>query len=139
VDAEPKSYNQTGERKLAAIANLNRHPELDLLFESKGARVKDHFLRDIKGCTYRLFLRAGDVWALREAHKFIEKIEDAEMRASCEAQAKAAFHEQFLHYKEVHQGTWPPPKDMPEEALYDERNKTQMREVIEKLKSSFRK
>src|SRR3990167_1002508 len=64
VDAEPESYRQEDETKLAAIAILKRHPEL--LFRE--TIVTDHFGRKIKASPYQLFLGAGDVWALKQVH-----------------------------------------------------------------------
>src|SRR5579864_1210619 len=65
VYAEPESYEQKDETKLAAIAILKRHP--DLLFKEEGI-LKDHLDREIKGSTYRLFLGANDNWALNQIH-----------------------------------------------------------------------
>jgi hypothetical protein len=132
VDAEPQSYKpesyqQGDETKLAAIAILKRHPEL--LF--KKSQVTDHFDRKIKASPYGLFLGAGDIWALKQVHEeIIAKIEDSEARSQVEAQTKAEFQAQFPDY----QGPWPLDPNMPEEALYDERNKAQTKQVIDQLK-----
>jgi hypothetical protein len=86
VYAEPESYEQKDETKLAAIAILKRHPEL--LF--KEGIVKDHFGRWIKASPYRLFLGAGDSWALKQVHdEIIPMIKDGE------AKAKEEYKKQF--------------------------------------------
>jgi hypothetical protein len=122
VDAEPESYKQADQTKLAAIAILKRHPEL--LF--KEGMVTDHFGRKIKASPYRLFLGAGDIWGLKQVHEeIIAKLEDQEARAEAYAQTKAEFQTQFPDYK----GPWPLDPNMPEEALYDERNKAQIKLV----------
>lgn len=127
VYAEPESYKQEDETKLAAIAILKRHPEL--LF--KEGTVTDHLGRKIMASPYRLFLGAGDIWALKQVHReIIAKIEDQEARASAEAQAQVEFQTQFPDYS----GPWPLHPNMPEEVLYDERNKEQIAQVIAKLK-----
>ncbi|OGT45322.1 MAG: hypothetical protein A3E83_08650 [Gammaproteobacteria bacterium RIFCSPHIGHO2_12_FULL_41_20] len=107
VNAEPESYKQKDATRLAAIAILKRHPEL--LF--KVGTVTDHFGRKIEATPYRLFLGAGDTWALKEVHEsIIPCIENG--NAIAEAQFKA----QFPHCP------WPSTPDMNEEALYDDRN-----------------
>lgn len=125
--ATPKSYQISDETRLAAIALLKRHPEL--LF--KEGRVTDHFGRKIKASPYRLLLGAGDVWALKQVHEeIIAKIEDQEARTKAEAQTKAEFQAQFPDYK----GPWALDSNVPEEALYDERNKAQIEQVKAQLK-----
>lgn len=128
VYAEPESYRQKDATRLAAIAILKRHPEL--LFR-EGKLTKDHFKRKIKASPYQLFLGAGDIWALKQVHEeIIAKIENQEARIAAEAKTKAAFHTQFPDYK----GGWPLDPNMPEEALYDERNKKQLEQVSVQLK-----
>lgn len=127
VNAEPESYEQKDETKLAAIAILKRHPEL--LFET--SQVTDHFNRKFQASPYRLFLGAGDVWARKQIHEeIIAKIEDQEARAQAYAQTKVEFYKQFPDYK----GPWPLELNTPEEALYDQRNKDQIEQVKAQLK-----
>lgn len=118
VDAEPESYQQENTSSLAAIAILKKHPEL--LFK-KGI-VTDHFGRNIWGSTYQLFLGTGDTWALKQVHDII-----LPMIQNGDAQAIIHFQRQFpncpLPYK----------RDLPEETLYDERNRKQVAEIIEQL------
>ena len=118
VSAEPESYQQADETRLAAIAILKRHPEL--LFTE--AIVTDHFGRKIKASPYQLFLGAGDVWALKQVREaIIPNIENGE------AHAQAQFQAQFPSCP------WPPTPDMSEAALYDDRNRKQMEQVIAQL------
>jgi hypothetical protein len=132
VDAEPESYKQADETKLAAIAILKRHPEL--LFKTR--QVTDHFGRKIKASPYRLFLGTGDIWALKQVHEeIIAKMEDQEARAQAEAQTKTEFQTQFPDYS----GPWPLDPNMPEEVLYDKRNKEQIEQVIAQLKTIVEK
>ncbi|MCW5582606.1 MAG: hypothetical protein KIT56_01740 [Gammaproteobacteria bacterium] len=127
VTATPQSYQIPDKTRLAAIAILKRHPEL--LF--KEGRVTDHFSRKIRATPYRLFLGAGDVWALKQVHEeIIAMIEDPEARAKAETQTKIEFQAQFPDYK----GPWPLNPNMLEEALYDERNKAQIEQVKAQLK-----
>lgn len=119
VDAEPESYKQADKTKLAAIAILKKHPEL--LFR-KGS-VKDHYGRRIWASPYQLILGTGDVWALNQVHKeIIPNIKDGE------AQAQAQCREQFPYCQ------WPLDPKMGEEALYDDRNKEQVAQVMAQLK-----
>jgi hypothetical protein len=118
VDAEPESYQQEDETKLAAIAILKRHP--GLLFQ-KGI-VTDHFGRKIWTSAYQLFLGTGDTWALKQVHDtIIPKILDGE------ALTHAQFKEQFPNCQ---QGFDP---DKGEEQLYDDRNRMQIDQVIDQL------
>lgn len=119
VDAEPESYEQEDETRLAAIAILKRHPEL--LF--KEGTVTDHYGRKFLASPYRLFLGAGDTWAIKQIHKeIIPNIEDGE------AQAQAAYKKQFPNCP------CPFDPDLGEEQFYDDRNKKQIEEVIAQLK-----
>ena len=103
---------------LAALAILRKHPEL--LFEKM--RVKDAYGRDFWASTYQIFLGAGDIWALRQIHRdILPLIENGE------AKAEAQFKEQFPNCP------WPPPKDLSEDLLYDNRNKRQIAEIMEQL------
>lgn len=125
--ATPKSYQIPDETRLASLTLLKRHPEL--LF--KEGKVTDHFGRKIKASPYQLLLGAGDVWALKQVHEeIIAKIEDKQARAKAEAQAQAEFQAQFPDYK----GSWPLDPNLPEKALYDERNKVQIEQVKAQLK-----
>ena len=124
IDAEPesyslKSYKWADETRLAAIAILKRHPKL--LF--KISKVKDHYDRKIQASPYQLFLGAGDIWALKQVHEAIlPKIENGVILA------QAQFKAQFPNCPQAFD------PNMPEELLYDERNKTQIAQVIEQLK-----
>jgi len=116
---KPESYQWADETRMAAIAILKRHPEL-LFITSK---IKDHFGRWIEASPYRIFLGAGDVWALKKVYEeIIPKIEDGEVLA------KAQFQAQFPNCPQVFN------PNMPEEVLYDKRNKAQISDVIAKLK-----
>src|SRR3990167_5591314 len=118
VDAEPESYQQQDEARLAAIAILKRHPEL--LFQV--SVITDHFGRRIKASPYQLLLGSGDVWALKQVREaIIPNIENGE------AHAQAQFQAQFPSCP------WPPTPDMSEAALYDDRNRKQMEQVIAQL------
>jgi hypothetical protein len=118
VYAEPESYKQADATSLAAIAILKKRPEL--LFQ-KGI-VTDHFGRKIWASAYQLFLGTADTWALKQVHDtIIPKILDGE------AQARIQFQEQFPNC------SFPPSPDMSEEALYDERNRAQVKQVIDQL------
>jgi len=120
VGAEPVSYNQADETKLAAIAILKRHPEL--LFD-KGI-VTDHFGRKIFASPYQLLHGAGDVWALKQIHEeIIPNIENGE------AKAQAQFQQQFPNC------TLPFDPELGEAALYDDRNIAQVEQVKETLKN----
>jgi len=78
VGADPESYNQKDETRLAVIAILKRHPEL--LFVN--GTVTDHVGRKISASPYRILLGAGDVWALRQVHEeIIPLIKDGEATA----------------------------------------------------------
>ena len=124
VAAAPESYQQVDETRLAAIAILKKYPEL--LFRE--AIVTDHFGRKIKASPYQLFLGAGDVWALKQVHEaIIPNIENGE------AHAQAQFQAQFPNCQ------WPPAPDMSEAALYDDRNKEQIEQVIAQLKKIVEK
>jgi hypothetical protein len=118
IDAEPVSYNQKDETRLAAIAILKRHTEL--LFV-KGM-VTDHFGRKIFASPYQLFHSAGDVWALKQIHaEIIPKIENGEARA------QEQFQQQFPNCK------LPFDPEMGEAALYDDRNNEMIAQVIVQL------
>jgi len=120
VDAEPESYKQEDPTKLAAIAILKRHPEL--LFR-KGI-VTDHFGRKAWASPYQLFWGTGDVWALKQVHEeILPNIEDGD------AQAEVQFKSQFPDCQ------WPLDPNMGEEALYDDRNRAQIAQVIAQLKT----
>src|SRR3990167_1870620 len=124
VAAAPESYQQVDETRLAAIAILKKYPEL--LFRE--AIVTYHFGRKIKASPYQLFLGAGDVWALKQVHEaIIPNIENGE------AHAQAQFQAQFPNCQ------WPPAPDMSEAALYDDRNKEQIEQVIAQLKKIVEK
>jgi len=111
---------QEDETKLAALAILKRYPELLFI---KGM-VTDHYGRKIWASPYQLFWGAGDTWALKQVYEeIIPNIKDGE------AQAKDQFKEQFPHCP------WPPTPNINEEALYDERNKEQIAQVIVQLKT----
>src|SRR3990167_1298825 len=119
VNAEPESYQQADATRLAAIAILKRHPELLFVTEI----VTDHFGRKIEATPYQLLLGAGDTWALKQVHaSIIPCIENGN------AIAEAQFKTQFPHCP------WPPTSDMSEEALYDDRNRVQIAQVIAQLK-----
>ena len=120
ISAEPESYKQPDETKLAAMAILKRHPEL--LFQKR--TVIDHFGRKIKASPYRLFLGAGDTWALKQIHEeIIPNIKNG--AAIAEAQFKAQFPHCPLPFD---------PKTMGEEVFYDERNKEQIKQIEAQLK-----
>lgn len=120
VNAEPESYEQKDETKLAAIAILKRHPEL--LF--KEGIVKDHFGRFIKASPYRLFLGVGDSWALKQVHdEILPLIEDGETKA------REEFKKQFPY------GPLPFDPKLGEEVLYDARNIEQIKQVIAQLQT----
>src|SRR3990167_8863426 len=119
VNAEPGFCQQTDETRLAAITILKRHSEL--LFQI--GTVTDHFGRKIEASPYRLFLGTGDTWALREIHASI-----IPMIKNGEAIAEAQFKAQFPHCP------WPCDPNMDEEALYDDRNRAQIAQVIAQLK-----
>jgi len=105
-------------RALAAIAILKKHPEL--LF--KEGMVTDHYGREIWASPYQIFLGAGDSWALKQVHKdILPLIENGE------AQAEAQFKEQFPNCP------WPLPEGFSEEMLYDDRNKKQIKAIVEQL------
>jgi hypothetical protein len=128
VEAEPESYKQTDkqtdETRLAAIAILKRYPEL--LFR-KGT-VTDHVGRKIKASPYRVFLGAGDIWALKQVHEeILPNIEDGE------AKAKDQFQAQFPNCP------WPFNPKLGEEQLYDNRNKKQIEQVIAQLETIVEK
>ena len=92
VGAEPESYQQADETRLAAVAILIRHPEL--LFRDD--RITDHFGRKIVASPYRLLLGSGDVWALKQVHEeIIAKIQDETIRAATQAKAQDQFQQQF--------------------------------------------
>ncbi|HTM63142.1 MAG TPA: hypothetical protein VL360_01420 [Gammaproteobacteria bacterium] len=120
VEAEPMSYKQEDETSLASIAILKRHPEL--LFV-KGI-VTNHVGSKIFASPYRLLLGAGDVWALKQVHEeIIPMIKDGEVRAQDQ------FKEQFPNCK------LPFDPELGEAALYDERNKKLIAQVIVQLKT----
>lgn len=127
VYAEPDAYNQRVDTsRLAAFTILKKHPEL--LFQTR--QITDHFDRRIEGSPYRIFLGAGDIWALKRVH--IEIIPEIENGG---ALAKAEFQVQFPDYK----GPWPLDPNMLEEVLYDERNKAQIAQVKAQLESIVKK
>ena len=124
--AEPESYEQKDETKLAAIAILKRHPEL--LF--KEGIVKDQFGRWIKASPYRLFLGAGDSWALKQVHdEIIPILKRKEKTIDWEAKAEEEFKKQFPNCP------WPFDPKLDEEALYDARNIDQIKQVIAQLQT----
>jgi hypothetical protein len=103
---------------LASISLLKKHPEL--LFIKK--QVTDHYDREISASPYQIFLGAGDIWALRQIQKdILPLIENGE------AQAVAQFKKQFPYCP------WPLPENLSEERLYDDRNKKQLKEIVEQL------
>jgi len=105
-------------RALAAIAILKKHPEL--LFQE--GMVTDHYGRNIWASPYQIFLGAGDSWAIRQIHKdILPLIENGE------TQAEAQFKEQFPNCP------WPLPENFSEEMLYDDRNKQQIKAIVEQL------
>lgn len=119
VNAEPVSYSQADETKLMAIAILKRYPEL--LFRKK--TITDHYGRKIKASPFRIFWGAGDTWALKQVYEdIIPHITGGEAKAEIE------FKKQFPDCP------WPPTGDMPEENLYDDRNREQIARVIAQLK-----
>ncbi|HSW70496.1 MAG TPA: hypothetical protein VLH77_00765 [Gammaproteobacteria bacterium] len=104
---------------LAAIAILKRHPEL-LFMERQ--MVTDHYGRKILASPYQIFLGAGDIWALRQIHEdILPRIKNGK------AQAETHFKEQFPNCP------WPPPEDLKEALLYDDRNKLQIAEIVKQL------
>lgn len=103
---------------LASIAILKKHPEL--LFRKK--QVTDHYGREIWASPYQLFLGAGDIWALRQILNDI-----LPLIGNGESQAEAQFKEQFPNCP------WPLPKNFREEMLYDDRNKQQIKAIVEQL------
>lgn len=103
---------------LASIAILKKHP--DLLFRKR--RMTDHYGREIWASPYQSFLGAGDIWAVRQIHKdILPLIENGEARANVQ------FQEQFPNCP------WPLPENFCEEMLYDDRNKHQIKAIVDQL------
>ena len=125
IHAAPKPLPVKEEAKedvtaLAALTILKRHPEL--LFEKRGLTIRDSHDREFEASPYQIFLGAGDVWAHRQIQKEI-----LPLIKNGEALAEAQFKEQFPNCP------WPPPKDLHEEMLYDDRNKQQIEEIVKQL------
>jgi len=86
--------------------------------------IKDHFGRWIKASPYRLFLGAGDSWALKQVHdEILPLMEDGE------AKAREEFKKQFPNC------SLPFDPKLGEEALYDARNIDQIKKVIAQLQT----
>lgn len=122
INAAPEFMDDLNEKTdataLASIAILKKHPEL--LFRKR--KVTDHYGREIWASPYQLFLGAGDIWAVRQIQKdILPLIENGE------AQAEIQFKEQFPNCP------WPLPENFCEEMLYDDRNKQQIKAIVEQL------
>ncbi len=127
VDAEPESYKQEDETRLAAVAILKRHLKRDPELLFREGMVTDHFGREIKASPYRLLLGVGDKWALKQVHDtIIPNIEDGV------AKAQVQFKLQFPNCP------WPFDPKMGEEVFYDDRNKKQIADVITQLQTIVR-
>ncbi len=119
VDAKEDENEDENATALAAITILKRHPEL-LFMERQ--MVTDHYGRKILASPYQIFLGAGDIWALRQIHEdILPRIKNGK------AQAETHFKEQFPNCP------WPPPEDLKEALLYDDRNKLQIAEIVKQL------
>jgi hypothetical protein len=134
--ASPQTAAQPVDKtRLVAVDILKSHPEL--LFESRGAVVRDHYGRCIMASPYRLLLGAGDVWAVQQIHEFIipqiengKALAEAEFRAQfpdCPCPSEAEFRERSRH--NPCQAT----PGIPEETLYDARNRAQIAAVKKQL------
>jgi hypothetical protein len=103
---------------LASIAILKKHPEL--LFMKK--RVTDSYGREFFASPYQIFHGMGDLWALKQIHKDI-----LPLIPNGETQVEIQFKGQFPNCP------WPPPEDLSEEMLYDDRNKQQIEDIVKQL------
>lgn len=122
VAATPKAYQIPDETKLAAIAILQRHLKKDPELLFRIGLVTDHYGRKIWASAIRLFLGAGDIWALKQVYELI-----IPHIVGGEAKAQDQFKQQFPNCP------WPFDPGMGEEVLYDDRNKEQVAQVAAQL------